>query len=237
MQREQFLYNYSSPFPNKREANVSNQQPKRIVFELGESVRVSPPIWFDNAVDWYPGDFSKRPPYGSGVYGYQSSNLLDPLKNAPKEEDSGGVVYFGNGISKADFEAMMRIMHVDPCRPSKDFAVFTALSKEPGKEGCLTQMRTVSKFGLRFMFKSLSDADYEKFAKQGVSTVDALWAFVEHERECWGTSFTEDEKKGLRGLFGGDGDFRREQLAFGFMVENQYHGVYRIWSRAWLVTK
>jgi hypothetical protein len=26
-------------------------------------------------------------------------------------------------------------------------------------------------------------------------------------------------------------------VAFGFMVENEYQGVYRIWSRAWLVTK
>jgi hypothetical protein len=35
--------------------------------------------------------------------------------------------------------------------------------------------------------------------------------------------------------FGGDGERAKESLAFGFMVENAYYGVYRIWSRAWLV--
>lgn len=37
--------------------------------------------------------------------------------------------------------------------------------------------------------------------------------------------------------FGGDGEWARESLAFGFLVENQYHSIYRIWTRAWLVTK
>ena len=41
----------------------------------------------------------------------------------------------------------------------------------------------------------------------------------------------------LAGMFGGDGDDSREKLSFGRMVENGYHHVYRIWSRAWLVTK
>ena len=41
----------------------------------------------------------------------------------------------------------------------------------------------------------------------------------------------------LRGTAGGDGDWAKERLAFGFMVENEYWGVYRRWSRAWLITK
>jgi hypothetical protein len=41
----------------------------------------------------------------------------------------------------------------------------------------------------------------------------------------------------LTGTFGRDGDWAREALCFGFTVENAFHGVYRIWSRAWLVTK
>ena len=36
---------------------------------------------------------------------------------------------------------------------------------------------------------------------------------------------------------GGDGDYAVEELSFGFMLENEYNQVYRIWSRAWLVTK
>ena len=38
-------------------------------------------------------------------------------------------------------------------------------------------------------------------------------------------------------MFGGDGDWAKEELAFGCMVENVDLGIYRIWSRAWLVTK
>jgi hypothetical protein len=41
----------------------------------------------------------------------------------------------------------------------------------------------------------------------------------------------------LSGTFGGDGDWAQESLCFGFMIENAYHGVYRMWSRAWLITK
>lgn len=211
--------------------------PRRIVFDLGHEIRISPPMWSNNTVKGYPGDFSKLLPAGNGVYGYQRRGGRDPLKNAPEQEECGGVIYFGNGISKSDFEALMRVMGVDQYRPSRNFAVFTAESRQPGKDRYLTQMRIVSTFGLRFMFGVLDEANYDAFPEQGVSTVEALWAFIEHERECWGVSFTEDEEKGLRGLFGGDGDFAREELAFGFMVENDYHGVYRIWSRAWLVTK
>ena len=36
---------------------------------------------------------------------------------------------------------------------------------------------------------------------------------------------------------GGDGDMADEVLAFGFMVENSYYGIYRIWGRAWLIKK
>ncbi|MEI9999893.1 MAG: hypothetical protein WDO13_12425 [Verrucomicrobiota bacterium] len=41
----------------------------------------------------------------------------------------------------------------------------------------------------------------------------------------------------LRGTFGGDGDWAKESLCFGLLVENNDLGVYRLWSRAWLVTK
>ena len=212
--------------------------PTRIVFDLGDKVRVSPPIWPDHKLDIQPGDLSKSVPYGNGVYGYQDRKGNNPFMSAPSQEACGGVIYFGNDITKADFEALMRIMEVQPAqviKPSKDFAAFTAESKQPGKDGYLVQMRVVSKFGLRFMFGALTDAEYEKFPEQELTIVEALWSFVQQERKRWGMSWMDD--KGLSGKFGGDGDFAREELAFGFMLENDYHHVYRIWSRAWLVTK
>ncbi|OGZ94946.1 MAG: hypothetical protein A2847_02070 [Candidatus Sungbacteria bacterium RIFCSPHIGHO2_01_FULL_50_25] len=212
--------------------------PTRIVFDLGDKIRVSPPIWPDHKLDIQPGDLSKSVPYGNGVYGYQDRKGSNPFTSAPSQEACGGVIYFSNGVSKDDFEAFMRILEVQPgyvVKPSKDFAVFTAESKQPGKDGYLVQMRVVSKFGLRFMFGALTDAEYEKFPEQELTIVEALWSFIKQERKRWGTSWMDD--KGLGGKFGGDGDFACEELAFGFMLENDYHRVYRIWSRAWLVTK
>jgi len=210
----------------------------RIVFDLDDKVRISPPIWPGQKLDIQPGDLSKLVPHGNGVYGYQDRNKGDPFTNAPSQEACGGVIYFGNSVTKADFEALMRIIEVQPkyvVRPSKDFAVFTAESKQPGKDGYLAQMRVVSKFGLRFMFGALTGAEYEKFPEQKLTIVEVLWLFIKQEQKRWGTSWMSD--RGLGGKFGGDGDFACEELAFGFMLENDYHHIYRIWSRAWLVTK
>lgn len=214
--------------------------PTRIVFNLGDKIRISPPIWPNRKLDIQPGDLSKSVPYGNGAYGYQDRKGSNLFTDAPSQEACGGVIYFGNDVAKADFEALMRIMEVQPAhvvKRSKDFAVFTAESKQPAKDGYLVQMRIVSKFGLRFMFGALTDAEYEQFPEQELTMVEALWSFIEQERKRWGTKFWQDGEKGLQGLFGGDGDFAREELAFGFMLENDYHHVYRIWSRAWLVTK
>ncbi len=208
-------------------------EPTRIVFDLGNKVRVSSSIWPDHKLSVQPGDLTKSVPYGNGVYGYQDHKGSNPFTSAPSQEACGGVIYFGNDVTRADFMAFMRIMKVHEL--SKDFAVFTAESKQPGNDGYLVQMRVVSKFGLRFMFGALTDAEYEKFPQQKLTIVEALWLFVEQERRRWGISWMDD--KGLGGKFGGDGDFACEELAFGFMLENGYHQVYRIWSRAWLVTK
>lgn len=209
--------------------------PRRIVFDLGNKIRVSPPIFSDPSLDLQPGDLSEFVPYGNGVYGYQNRKGSNPFTSAPSQEACGGVIYFGNGVSKADFEALMRITEVRP--DHKDFAVFTAESKQPGKYGYLAQMRVVSKFGLRHLFHAITDAEHESFVEQEMTIVEALWLFIQQERQRWGTSFLQDGEKGLEGLFGGDGDCAREELAFGFMLENDYYDVYRIWSRAWLVTK
>lgn len=212
--------------------------PTQIALNLGDKIRISPPIWPNRRLKIQPGDLSQFAPYGNSVYGYQNRNGSNPFTSAPSQEACGGVIYFGNSVGKADFEALMRIMEVQPAQtvnPSKDFAVFTTESEQPGKDGYIMQMRVVSKFGLRFMFNALTDTEYEKFPEQKLTIVEALWSFIERERERWGSSFMDD--KGLGGMFGGDGDFAQEELAFGLMLENDYHGVYRIWSRAWLVTK
>jgi len=95
-------------------------------------------------------------------------------------------------------------------------------------------MRLVSKFGLRFMFNAIDDSEYCSFEKQDLSVSEALWKFIEVEKERLGSTWGDPR---IEGTFGGDGNYAREELNFGFMPENNYHGIYRIWSRAWLVTK
>lgn len=211
----------------------------RIIFDLGSKIHISPPLFLNNKLENNPGDLSKFAPYGNGLYGYQGHNESNPLKGGPRNEASGGVIYFGNDITKDDLGSLMNILEVQPksayLKPKKDFALYVEESKDPKTEGYLTQMRVISKLGLCHGFRTLSESDYKNFPEQEVTIVEALWEFIEQEKKRWGTSFWDE--KGLEGMFGGDGEYSREQLSFGFMVENSYHNIYRIWSRAWLVTK
>jgi hypothetical protein len=67
--------------------------------------------------------------------------------------------------------------------------------------------------------------------KQSLNILQAAASFTLKQREKW------KDRSRLAGMAGGEGDWAKESLAFGFYVENTYWGIYRIWSRAWLVTK
>ena len=184
-----------------------------------------------------PWDLSTFAPYGNGVlggegiYGYQESSF-EPIRGAPPQESSSGVVYFDNNVSDADFEGFLRMMNIKS--ENKDYATFIQESSNPLLDKYFNQMRLVSKFGLRFMFNSMDNNEYDSFKEHDLSIKDNLLKFMETEREKFGTSFGDPR---IEGKMGGDGNYAREALSFGFMVENEYHKVYRIWSRAWLVTK
>jgi hypothetical protein len=68
---------------------------------------------------------------------------------------------------------------------------------------------------------------------QDPPTGTLIWRFIAEEERRYGLHGTE----GLYGTFGGDGDRAKEELCFGFLIENADLGVYRIWSRGWLVMK
>lgn len=195
-------------------------------------VVISPPIWHGRNIEVQPGDLSKFAPYGNGVYGYQKKNILDPIRGDPPQEPNAGIVYFENDVKREDFQAFLRVMGIDADR--RDYAAFIKNAHEPLKERYFKQMRLISKLGLRFAFGVLQEPDYESFKEQELTTGDALWAFMEAEKERFGTSFGDPR---IEGKMGGDGHFAREELSFGFMHENEYNQIYRIWSRAWLVTK
>ncbi len=206
--------------------------------DLGDKIIISPSVKSNRNLRIQPGDLSIVAPYGSGVYGYQAKKESNPFKNAPPQEACGGTIYFENNIKIDDLEALMRISGVpsasDSDRPN-DFAVYIDESSQPGSDGYIAQLRIVSRFGLRFMFDALNDCEYNNFPNQELSITEVIWSFIKYEDSRWGTSWARPNK--LIGLFGGDGDNAFEALSFGFMIENSYFDIYRIWSRAWLVTK
>ena len=73
----------------------------------------------------------------------------------------------------------------------------------------------------------------EGVSEQPVTTGTLIWRFIAEEERRYGPDGTER----IYGTFGGDGDGAKEELCFGFLIENADLGVYRIWSRAWLVMK
>jgi hypothetical protein len=214
-------------------------EPARIALNLGSDLRIYPSVWPGKQLSTQPGDLSLFVLPGNNACGYQNGMQSNPFTDAPKTEGAGGIIYFDNDIAREDLDALMRMWGrcSNKSWPPKDYTAFIAESKQPSQEGYLAQMRIVDKFGLRHLFSALTDAEDMQFPEQELNLVEALWRFIEHERNRWGTSFTEDEAKGLAGLFGGNGDYAREQLSFGLMLENGYYDIIRIWSRAWLVTK
>ena len=170
----------------------------------------------------------------NGIYGYQDQSIINPFNGAPMQAANGGLIYFDSGINKDDFYAFMRIIGVHEhhtVSSSKEFGAFMTESQEPSKDGYLRQLRLVSKDGLSYMFRTfINNTEYNTYQDQKMTMREALWAFIDYERKSW-------ECTGLQGLFGGDGDFAIEALSFGLMIENDYHHIYRIWSRAWLVTR
>ena len=196
-----------------------------------DKVIISPAIWPGKKLQVQPGDLSKFTPYGNSVYGYQR-NSLEPIKGDPSQEETGGLIYFGNRVRKEDFEGFLRMMNIRA--EDKDYAAFVQESSNPLEDRYFKQMRIMSKFGLKFMFSAINDGEYDAFKKQELSIGEALLEFMEAEKARFGTSFGDPR---IEGKMGGDGNYAREELSFGFMLENEYNQVYRIWSRAWLVTK
>jgi hypothetical protein len=174
-----------------------------------------------------PGDLSKFAPYGNGFYGYEE-NSFKPIIGAPEQEPSGGIIYFGNRVKEENFKGFLEMMKING--ESKDYAAFIKESSDPFKDKYYKQMRLVPKFALEFMF----DQKVDSMKEQELSMTDAFLEFMKAEEERCGTCFWDPV---LSRTMGGDGYWAREELSFGFMLENEYHGISRIWSRAWLVTK
>lgn len=182
-----------------------------------------------------PEDLLQFAPSGNGIYGYQPQAVTAPLKGAPIQEAEGGVVYFRNDITREELSTMLRLMGITQqgSKPIHDYALYQAESDEPFENRYLRQARFVREFALHCLFQS--HPEDQKVEPQELDVVAQCWQFIEAERKRWGTFFADSPN--LAGKFGGDGNWAREELCFGLMMENAYYGIWRIWSRAWLVTK
>lgn len=212
----------------------SNRKP----LTLGAQLKLSPTVPHDpTARPPHPGDLSLFAPYGNGVYGLQDPKSQVPFHRGPIHEAEGGTCcFFGNGVSKDDFFGMLRVLGIPTDGKNSHnlrYAAYLAETQDPETDQYVTQLRLVSAFGMRFLFGAIAKSEYGTFPAQTLSPAQALWAFMDMERKRWGTSYGA----GLDRVFGGDGNYAQEMLSFGFHLENAYHGICRIWSRAWLVTK
>jgi hypothetical protein len=114
----------------------------------------------------------------------------------------------------------------------REYGVFQGQSQDPVRERYLDQVRITSKAGLGQLFGI--GKELEQIPTQPISIESYIMQFFNEQNAKWNG---RDSEFRLSGTAGGDGDWAKERLAFGFMVENQYWGVYRLWSRAWLITK
>ncbi len=154
----------------------------------------------------------------------------DPITNAPLQDPNGGTVYFDT----TDKEQLGVIFSATAGQTlNTEFAAFAFQARDPVTERYLDQMRIVTSIALANVF----DVDEDDLPGEQTMTIgEALTGFVTAQESKWcepGETFPHR----LEGAAGGDGDWAREALAFGFHVENSYWGVCRIWSRLWLVTK
>jgi hypothetical protein len=218
---------------------------------IEDLVKIAPDILPGQNLAIQPGDMSHFAPMGCGLgnpgvvmpwddlstalsrgvyYGF-TERVNHPIRDAPVTDPTGGTIYFNSRPDRDQFEAVLRLLEVGG--PLKTYAAFLAQSDNVGAERFLVQLRIVSTSALWWIYAATATDELQKLVDQPLTVTELLWRFMEVQQQRWGGGYSAQ----LEGCMGGDGDWAREKLSFGFMVENSYHGVYRIWSRAWLVTK
>ena len=190
-----------------------------------------------------PGDLTQFAPDGLGLaapmivrpygrmadpdfYGWHE-RVFDPFRGAPRNDAGGGVLYF-DAYGQADrFPAALQMMGASLDSPISDFVAFEAEAEEPPAQRFLRQVRFMSRDALAIFGAEEPPAKSAPTATLG----EAIASFIAAEKTYW------YETASLSGTLGGDGDWAKEYLGFGFMVENAWHRIYRLWSRPYLVTK
>jgi hypothetical protein len=216
--------------------------------EHGKTVAILDPEWPYRPLQERPGDLSRMLPQGLGLgvplivtpytsapsggfYGLDAS-AHDPFHAAPTQEPCGGLLYFDDAVDLQRLHNALAVIGVHG--PRTDYTVFAAQANDPVAERYLDQVRIISKAALGHFFGLGAEAG--ALPDQQVPLGDYVERFIAEQKAKWNDPKYTFSRR-LDGTLGGDGDWAKESLAFGFYVENTSWGVYRLWSRPWLVTK
>jgi hypothetical protein len=215
---------------------------------LGTWVQVYPSVWSTKSLPVQPGDLTRFAPMGRGRVGPVLPDLENgglgggdpdlfsltahqssPLLAAPITEPTGGTLYLDGEPNRDDLAASLRLLGVPT--DATDYAAFVSHARKPAEERYVTQLRIVRRVALAALYDALSEAELRSFPQQPLTVGELILKFIETEQGAWGTGLSSK----LRERFGPRNQRFRATLAFGLMVENAFYGVYRIWSRAWLL--
>jgi hypothetical protein len=214
-------------------------------------VQLSPAVWSNKLLPVQPGDLTRFAPMGRGRVGVVPPDVAaacceggatdnpdlfsltghqgSPLLSAPVTEPTGGTLYLDGEPSRDDLAAALRLLGVP--LGADDYAAFLAQSQSPSEDRYLTQLRIVRRVALAALYGALSEDELRSFPRQPLSVGDLIFRFIESEQAVWGTGLSVK----LRERFGRANPRLGTALAFGLMVENAFYGVYRVWSRVWLL--
>jgi len=217
---------------------------------LARSVNILPSNWPEGHKGTYPGDFDHFANKGLGLnipivvrpwdiledaaerpsYYGDEPPTSHPILNGPINDSNGGCIYTDGGIQSETCELLLSQLGVSAY--TKDYVVFLQHSFDPLQERFLHQVRLVNTYALTSVF-GVKETIVDALEPQPQSPIETMSTFVRLEQDMWGIGMNGN----LQGAMGGDGDFAKEALGFGFLVENGFQGIARVWSRAWLVTK
>lgn len=178
---------------------------------------------------------------GGGYLGQflaEQDALNENVASVKEGKSAGDLIYFGEGDDEDDFYSAVHSLNIRS-HDATYAAIFTTFAEDQeiyGKQESglyyLEQLKIICPPALHRYYEGFSEACVE----HRLCIAEALWHFNLMEIHRYNPR-NELYPSELHGVIGGDGDYEREQLAFGMLVENREEGIYRIWSRVYLCTK
>jgi hypothetical protein len=181
-----------------------------------------------------PEDLDSLAEDGQGIYrntGAIWGNLLvDVTRRLSVETQAGGALFFDVlHHSRERFDAAVRLIGV---KEGDRYKVYSKKSGDPLQDGYWTQWRFVSAFALECYYgQDQAVADAIPSAAEGL--VERMAQTIEEEKSVLNAVHFDDflrqrYKRFYEGII---------RYGFGFLVENHYHGIYRLWSRMLFYSK